>query len=85
MQSKDLLELLFQGKEPKSYLKAASKLLIAGFLGVVVGWVAQPFFSVVLGVPYWLAYWPAVLAGFLVNLRSQVKMNNLKVKDNETA
>ena len=79
MQKSEVVSFLFQGKDPMTYLKAASKLLIAGFLGVVTGWVLQPFFSVVFGLPYWLSYWPAVLAGFIVNLRTQVRMKNLKV------
>ena len=76
-----LVSMAFQGHLPIPYVKAASKLLIAGFLGVVVGWVLQPFFSTVLGIPYWFAYWPAVLGGFIVNLRAQVKMRNLAIKD----
>ena len=75
----NLQEILFQGQDPKAYLKAASKLLIAGVLGVLVGWVLQPFFSTVFGWPYWLSYWPAVLGGFIVNLRAQVRMKNLNV------
>lgn len=71
--------MAFQGHPPLLYLKAASKLLVAGFLGVVTGWVLQPFFSTVFAIPYWLAYWPAVIVGFLVNLRAQVKMKNLNV------
>ena len=74
-----ILDVAFQGNPPIPYLKAASKLLVAGFLGVVTGWVLQPFFSDVFAIPYWLAYWPAVLAGFIVNLRAQVKMKNLNV------
>ena len=76
-----LLGLAFQGHEPRAYLKAASKLLVAGFLGVLAGWVLQPFFSTVLGIPYWLAYWPAVIGGFIVNLRTQVSLKNLRIQD----
>ena len=76
---KDINRLLFQGKDPKSYLKAASKLLVAGFLGVLTGWALQPFFTTVLGLPYYWSYWPAVLCGFIVNLRAQVKMKNINV------
>lgn len=85
MQSKSdkLSELLFQGANPRVYLKAASKLLLAGFLGVVTGWVLQPFFSTVFGLPYWLSYWPAVLCGFIVNLRSQVKMKNINLREKD--
>ena len=74
-----LQRYIFQGQPPLPYMRAASKLLVAGFLGVVTGWVLQPFFSTVLGVPYWLAYWPAVIAGFVVNLRAQVKMKNIAI------
>lgn len=76
-----LIEFIFQGADPRSYIRAASKLLVAGFLGVVTGWVCQPFFATVFHLPYYWAYWPAVLAGFIVNLRSQVKMKNLKVEE----
>ena len=71
--------MVFQGYPPLPYLKAASKLLAAGAVGVSVGWVLQPFFSTVFGLPYWISYWPAVLAGFIVNLRTQVKLKNLKL------
>ncbi len=60
--------------------RLALKVLFAGFVGVAVGWVAQPFFSAVLALPYWWAYWPAVLLGFIVNVRSQKKMGSLNVK-----
>ena len=59
--------------------KLALKVLSAGFLGVLVGWVMQPFFSTVLGLPYWFSYWPAVLVGFIVNIRSQKRMGSLNV------
>lgn len=75
-----LLELVFQGYDPRAYLKAATKLLIAGFIGVCVGWIAQPFFVTVLGLPYWMAYWPAVLAGYVANLRTQVSVKNIKLE-----
>ena len=75
-----ITRFIFQGQDPKTYLKAASKLLIAGALGVATGWVLQPFFSTVFGWPYWLSYWPAVFIGFIVNLRSQVRMKNLNVE-----
>lgn len=78
-----LQRYIFQGHPPLPYVRAASKLLVAGFLGVVTGWVLQPFFSTVLGIPYWLAYWPAVIAGFVVNLRAQVKMKNLNVEKSQ--
>ena len=74
-----LFAILFQGYDPRTYLKASTKLLVAGFLGVVTGWILQPFFSLVFGLPYWWAYWPAVLCGFIVNLRAQVRMKNLNV------
>ena len=74
-----ILDMAFQGHPPVPYIRAASKLLFAGFLGVVTGWVLQPFFSDVFAIPYWLAYWPAVLAGFIVNLRAQIRMKNLNV------
>ena len=80
---KRLLAVVFQGYAPWPYLKASAKLLVAGFLGVVTGWVLQPFFTTVFGLPYWLSYWPAVLAGFIVNLRAQVKMRNLKLPEKE--
>ncbi|MDE1854529.1 MAG: hypothetical protein KGI38_12395 [Thaumarchaeota archaeon] len=73
-------ELLFQGHEPSAYLKAASKVLVAGFFGVLTGWVLQPFFTTVLGIPYWLAYWPAVMGGFIVNLRTQVSLKNIRME-----
>lgn len=78
-----IAKFVFQGNEPRSYLKAASKLLLAGFLGVATGWVMQPFFSIVFGLPYWFAYWPAVLCGFIVNLRSQVRMKNINIAAKE--
>ena len=56
------------------------KVLAAGFLGVLVGWIAQPFFSTVFALPYWWAYWPAVVLGFIVNIRSQKRMGSLNVK-----
>jgi hypothetical protein len=78
---KTLNDIIFQGHAPIPYLKSASKLLVAGFLGVLTGWVLQGFFTLIMGVPYWIAYWPAIGIGFIVNLRSQVKMKNLKIED----
>ena len=72
---------MFQGHDPKAYIKAGSKLLFAGALGVLTGWVLQPFFTTVLGIPYWMAYWPAVLGGFIVNLRTQIRLKNLRLED----
>ena len=75
-----ILKVAFQGNQPIPYIRAASKLLFAGFLGVVAGWVLQPFFSTVFALPYWLSYWPAVLVGFVVNLRAQVWMKNIRLE-----
>ena len=80
-----LLGLAFQGHEPRAYLKAASKLLVAGFVGVLVGWVLQPFFGVVFGLPYWVSYWPAILLGYVANLRTQVSLKNLRIQDEHPA
>jgi hypothetical protein len=84
MQNKSKLsDFVFQGSDPRAYMKVASKLLLAGFLGVATGWVLQPFFATVFHLPYYWAYWPAVLCGFIVNLRSQVRMKNLNLKKQE--
>ena len=82
MQSKSkLIDLIFQGKDPHAYLRAAKKLLIAGAIGVATAWVMQPFFATVFGLPYYWAYWPAIAIGFIANLRSQVKMKNLNLEE----
>ena len=76
-----LLALVFQGHPPRPYLKASFKLLAAGFLGLVVGDVAQQIITPMTGWPYALTYIIGALFGFVVNLRAQVKMKNLNVSD----
>ena len=71
------------GYDFRDLVKRASLTLTAGFFGVLTGWVLQPFFATVFGMPYWLAYWPAVMGGFVVNFATQVKSNNIVVKKSE--
>ena len=67
----------------RDYIKKASKTLFAGFLGVLIGNVLQTLFSN--WMPFWIAYWPAVAFGFVVNFNAQVWMKNIPVKTNERA
>lgn len=76
-----LVDVAFQGHPPVPYIKTAWKFLIGGAVGIVIAWVLQPFFTTVLGLPYWMAYWPAVMGGYIGNLRSQVKIKNLVIED----
>jgi hypothetical protein len=69
------------GYDLRDYARKASKTLLAGFLGVLVGDVLQFFFAGYM--PFWLAYWPAVAFGFVVNFNTQVLMKNIPVKKHE--
>jgi len=76
-----LFDLAFQGHLPRPYIKAASKLLFAGFLGLIVGDLVQQVITPMTGLPYALTYILGALVGFVVNLRAQVRMKNLKLPD----
>lgn len=81
-QKRSLTRLIFQGKAPASYTKSASKTLIAGFLGVMVGSLVQYFLNF-FGYPIILTYWMGALVGFIVNFRFQVMVKNIRPDEKE--
>ena len=81
MSNKRLNELLFQGHRPLAYIKTAWKVLFAGFIGLLVGDAIQQIVTPMTGWPWAITYIVGALVGFIVNLRTQIRLGSVKVPD----
>ena len=70
------------GYDARDLTKKATKTLMAGLLGVLIGSVVQYFLNFG-GYPIILTYWIGAFFGFVANFTFQVKAKNIPVKEAE--
>ena len=71
--------MALMGFDTRDLFFRASKTLLAGAVGVGVGY-GVTLFLTLHGITYAVAAWPGYGCGFLANFATQVKMRNIIVK-----